>query len=316
MNDRRMVRVPSGTFVMGSARFYPEEAPPHPRWIAAFAIDLTPVTNREFARFVDATGHVTVAERELEGPEYAGLPARERRPGSMVFRPTSGPVDLTDWTAWWHWVPGADWRHPHGPGSDVSGLAEHPVVHVAHADAAAFADWADARLPTEAEFEFAARGGRDDDAPYAWGWERDPGGVVMANTWRGAFPHRNDGAGGWRGTSPVGTFPPNGLGLFDMIGNVWEWTDDHHTGSHALAATVPPAAPGAAPGCCAPSRDRLARASAEPGSTVPRRVLKGGSHLCAPEYCLRYRPPARSPQAEDTGTGHIGFRCARDLSPG
>ena len=312
---RDMVRIPGGTFTMGSTEFYPDEAPAHARHVAAFALDRAPVTNDEFARFVADTGHVTLAERPLDGPEFTHLPDADRRPGSLVFHPTAGPVDLADWTQWWRWVPGADWRHPAGPGSGIADRGRHPVVHVAYADASAYAAWAGVRLPTEAEFELAARGGRG-ASPYAWGWQRDPGGVVMANTWRGRFPHLNEGARGWMGTSPVGEFPPNGHGLQDMIGNVWEWTTDYYTRSHAMAAALPePAASPRATGgqCCAPAREDLARASAEPGSSVPRRVLKGGSHLCAPEYCLRYRPSARSPQAEDSGTSHVGFRCARDL---
>jgi formylglycine-generating enzyme required for sulfatase activity len=212
----------------------------------------------------------------------------------MVFRPTAGPVDLRDWRQWWVWAPGASWRHPFGPDSDIADRADHPVVQVAYPDAAAYARWAGRRLPTEAEWEYAARG--EATTTYAWGDEEKPGGQLMANTWQGSFPYRNDGALGWTGTSPVGTFPPNGFGLVDMIGNVWEWTTTEFSAHHRL--NQPPKA------CCAPSR---------PADPTIAQTLKGGSHLCAPEYCHRYRPAARSPQSQDTATTHIGFRCVSDL---
>jgi formylglycine-generating enzyme len=218
-----------------------------------------------------------------------------------VFTATPGPVDLRDWRRWWRWVPGAQWRHPRGPRSDLDDRATHPVVHIAYEDAVAYASWAGKRLATEAEWEWAARGGLD-GARYAWGDEDKPSGAVMANTWQGAFPWRNDGAAGWVGTSPVGSFPRNGYGLSDMIGNVWEWTSSPWTHRHSIpgARSVDPA-------------ERMNLLSTEAGSSIPRRVLKGGSHLCAPEYCLRYRPAARSAQAEDTAMTHIGFRCARSF---
>ncbi|CPZ00477.1 serine/threonine-protein kinase pkn1 [Mycobacteroides abscessus] len=210
----------------------------------------------------------------------------------MTFRTTAGPVDLHDWQQWWDWVPGAYWRQPFGPGSDIDGAAEHPVVQVAYTDAAAYARWAGRRLPTEAEWEYAARGGSD--TVYAWGDEVAPEGRLMANTWQGRFPYRNDGALGWHGTSPVGTFPANGFGLLDMIGNVWEWT----------STRFQPGA-GTPRSCCSPSDN--------PDPSVIQ-VLKGGSHLCAPEYCHRYRPAARSPQSQDSATTHIGFRCVENLA--
>lgn len=311
-----MVTIPGGTFLMGSDDFYPEERPVHERRLAPFELDRTPVTNDAFAAFVADTGYVTVAERELDPADYPDLDDDEREPGSLVFTPTTGPVDLRDWRQWWSWEPGASWRHPQGPASSTFGIGDHPVVQVAYADAVAFATWAGKRLPTEAEAECAASGGRRPD-PYAWGRERDPGGAMVANTWRGRFPYLNTAEDGWPGTSPVDAFSANVFGLYDTIGNVWEWTSDYYAPDHRDAAGSPHApagVPGRGATCCAPSVALLAARSAEAGSTVPRRVLKGGSHLCAPEYCLRYRPAARSPQAEDSATNHIGFRCARSLA--
>ncbi|MEB3062964.1 formylglycine-generating enzyme family protein [[Mycobacterium] zoologicum] len=278
-----LVEIPGGVFRMGSTSFYPEEAPIHTVAVAAFGIERHPVTNDQYAEFVAATGYVTVAEQEAK--------LYRAEPGALVFAPTTGPVDLTDWRQWWRWVPGANWRNPLGPDSDLTAKGDHPVVQVAYPDAAAYARWAGRRLPSEAEWEYAARGGAA--STYAWGDEEKPGGVVMANTWQGAFPHRNDGARGWAGTSPVGTFPPNGWGLADMIGNVWEWTATEFSGHHRLDTP--------AKSCCAPTG---------PADPSVSQALKGGSHLCAPEYCHRYRPAARSPQSQDTATSHIGFRCA------
>jgi len=278
-----LVKIPGGAFRMGSTSFYPEEAPIHTVEVAAFAIERHPVTNAHFAEFVAATGYVTVAEQDPD-PVFAA------EPGALVFTPTAGPVDLRDWRQWWRWEPGASWRHPLGPRSTVDDKPDHPVVQVAYPDAAAYARWANRRLPTEAEWEYAARAGVS--TTYTWGEEEKPDGALMANTWQGAFPYRNDGALGWTGTSPVGTFPPNGWGLLDMIGNVWEWTTTEFFGHHRLDA--PPKA------CCTPV------GPADPGIN---QTLKGGSHLCAPEYCHRYRAAARSPQSQDTATSHIGFRC-------
>lgn len=293
-----MIPIPAGTLVIGSDGHYPEEGPVTERDIAAFELDEHPVTNAQFARFVAATGYLTVAERPLDPAEYPSLPAEMLEPGGLVFTPTAGPVDLRDWRQWWRWQPGASWRTPYGPGSSSTDLPEHPVVQVAFEDAIAYARWAGARLPTEAEWEWAARGGLV-GATYAWGDELRPGGRLMANTWQGAFPYRNDGAEGWVGTSPVGTFPPNGYGLSDVIGNVWEWTADPWTPRHTTG-----------PGLDAGERVNLL-APAEPSPASSRRVTKGGSHLCAPEYCMRYRPAARSSQTEDSATTHLGFRCAR-----
>ncbi|MEV7692130.1 formylglycine-generating enzyme family protein [Microbacterium sp. NPDC089189] len=293
-----MVSLPGGTFTMGSGAFYADEGPVHERTVAPFAIDDAPVTNRRFAAFVDATGYVTVAEEELDARLFPQLSNAERAPGSMVFTPTEGPVDLRDWRQWWAWVPGARWREPFGPGSDISDILDHPVVQVAYRDAQAFAAWDGKRLPTEVEWEYAARGGLD-GADFTWGDEPDAPDALLANHWQGRFPYLNTGAAGWVGTSPVATFPANGFGLFDMTGNVWEWTDSPYAARH-----LPP-------GSRAPDRGDRPDLAAPVTETSPRRVLKGGSHLCSPEYCLRYRPAARSPQSDDTSMTHIGFRCAR-----
>lgn len=305
-----MARIPGGRFRMGSAEFSADEGPVHERTVDAFDLDVHPVTNAQFAGFVAATGYVTVAERPLDPRDFPGADPADLVPGAMVFTPTAGPVDLRDWRQWWRWVPGASWRRPRGPGSSVADLATHPVVQVSFEDAAAYAAWAGRRLPTEAEFEFAARGGLD-GARFAWGDEEFPGGRLMVNRWQGRFPYDNTGAAGWVGTSPVGSFPANGYGLFDMTGNVWEWTTDYYAPRHAVPGARRLDPGGRANLLTAPdTAPASASASAEPGSRIPRRVLKGGSHLCSPDYCLRYRPAARSPHAEDTAMSHIGFRCA------
>jgi formylglycine-generating enzyme required for sulfatase activity len=296
-----LVEVPGGSFRMGSTSFYPEEAPIHTVGVSAFAIERHPVTNIQFAEFVDDTGYVTVAEQELDPAAYPGANPADLVPGALVFRPTSGPVDLRDWRQWWEWRPGACWRHPFGPDSGVDDRPDHPVVQVAYPDAAAYARWAGRRLPTEAEWEYAARAGST--SAYSWGDDPTPGGRLMANTWQGRFPYRNDGALGWTGTSPVGTFPPNGYGLVDMIGNVWEWTTDWYSARH----------PPNGHGCCAAINPRGGKReeSFDPREAlkIPRKVMKGGSFLCAPNYCRRYRPAARMAQTIDTATCHLGFRC-------
>ncbi|MCK0175880.1 formylglycine-generating enzyme family protein [Mycolicibacterium sp. F2034L] len=286
-----LVDLPGGAFRMGSIDFYPEEAPVHTVSVAPFAIERHPVTNAQFAEFVSDTDYLTVAERPLEPADFPGVPPEELDPGALVFQPTAGPVDLRDWRAWWTWVPGASWRHPFGPGSTVEDRLDHPVVQVAYPDAAAYAAWAGRRLPSEAQWEYAARAGST--SVYAWGDEVRPEGRLMANTWQGRFPYRNDGALGWAGSSPVGSFPANRFGLVDMIGNVWEWTTTRYARHHRLDAP-------ADTGCCPPP--------ATPDPAV-HQALKGGSHLCAPEYCHRYRPAARSSQSQDSATTHIGFRC-------
>lgn len=290
-----LVDVPGGTFAMGATGFYPEETPVHEVAVAAFAVERHPVTNAQFAAFVTDTGYVTVAERALDPAAFPGVPAADLAPGALVFRPTPGPVDLRDWRQWWHWVPGACWRHPAGPGSSIDDRAEHPVVQVAYPDAIAYASWAGRRLPTEAQWEFAARAGST--TTYPWGDEAAPDGRLMANTWQGRFPYYNRGAHGWSGTSPVATFPPNGFGLADMIGNVWEWTTTLYDARHR---------PGRETTSCCPD---------PAGDPASHQVIKGGSHLCAPEYCHRYRPAARSSQSQDSATTHLGFRCVLSDPP-
>ena len=299
-----MVRVPGGAFRMGSNDFYPEERPAHRVFVDEFLMDAHPVTVAAFARFVDATGHVTVAERAPNPSDYSGVAPSLLVPGSLVFRRPARRVSLRDPRDWWAYVPGACWHRPDGPDSTTRGREMHPVTHVAYEDAVAYASWAGKTLPTEAEWERAARGGLE-DAMFAWGDEHTPDGSPMANTWQGEFPWQNLATDGWVGTSPVGAFPANGYGLFDMTGNVWEWTSDFFTPRHA---------PDAAKACCIPRNPRVESAEASgdtehPGGHIARRVLKGGSYLCAPNYCLRYRPAARQGEAVDTSTAHIGFRC-------
>ncbi len=302
--ERGMVFVPGGTFRVGSDRQYPEEAPAHTVTVDGFWMDRTPVTNRQFRAFVQATGHVTVAETVPDPRDYPGALPHMLRAGSLVFTPPGHPVDLRDWSQWWSFTFGANWRRPLGPGSSLAGLEDHPVVHVAYPDAAAYAAWAGKSLPTEAEWEFAARGGLE-GAEFAWGDELVPGGRHMANLWQGPFPFRNTREDGYERTSPVTTYPPNGFGLHDMIGNVWEWTSDWYAAGHIADA---------AKACCIPRNPRGGREDGsydpcQPAIRIPRKVLKGGSHLCAPDYCRRYRPAARHPEPIDTSTSHVGFRC-------
>ena len=299
-----MAWVPGGTFLMGSNDFYPEERPVHTVAVDGFWMDEHPVTAWEFRRFVRATGYVTVAERPLDPADFPGADPEILVPGSLVFHKTPGPVDTRDVRNWWDYVPDASWRRPAGRGSTINGRDHHPVVHVAYEDALAYANWVGKDLPTEAEWEFAARGGLE-GAVYAWGDELSPGAQSMANTWQGHFPWQNLKTDGYEGTSPVGSFPANGYGLFDMTGNVWEWTSDYFTPGHPDEVDKP---------CCVPRNPRVATPEGsfgvgQPGANIPRKVIKGGSHLCAPSYCLRYRPAARQSETVDTSTGHIGFRC-------
>ena len=299
-----MAFVQGGSFTMGSDHHYAEEAPAHRVSVESFFIDKTPVTNRQFKDFVRATGHVTVAEKVPDAADYPGTLPHMLFAGSLVFQRAAGPVDLTDPTNWWAFVKGASWRHPLGPKSGLFKHENDPVIHVAYEDVLAYARWAGKDLPSEAEWEFAARGGLD-EAEFAWGDEFTPGGKQMANTWQGEFPHQNLMSDGFERTSPVGRFPANGYGLHDMIGNVWEWTtdwwSDRHPGEPAKACCIPQNPRG---GSEADSYDPR-----QPAIRIPRKVVKGGSHLCAPNYCRRYRPAARHPQPVDTSMSHVGFRC-------
>jgi sulfatase modifying factor 1 len=301
-----MVWVPGASFLMGSDRHYPEEAPAHPVTVDGFWIDPHPITNRDFARFVRKTEYVTMAERPPDPAAYPGARPEFLVPFSSVFVAPPHRVSLADPYNWWQPVPGADWRHPQGPGSSVRRKPDHPVVHVAWADVAAYAAWAGKAIPTEAEWELAARGGLD-GAEFAWGDEFNPGGEWMANTWQGEFPIQDTGDDGYQGTSPAGAYPANGYGLFDMIGNVWEWTSDWYAG-HAAATHA----------CCTPARrDGGLEGSIDrrDPARIPRKVMKGGSHLCAPNYCRRYRPAARMAQPIDTSTSHLGFRLVLRRAP-
>lgn len=298
---RGMVRIGGGTFLMGSSEFYPEERPVHVASVDAFWMDRHLVTVAEFRRFVKATGYVTVAERAPDPTDYPSALPESLVAGALVFSMPQWPVELEDWQQWWSYTPGADWRHPRGPQSSVLGQEMHPVTQVAYEDAAAYAAWAGKSLPTEAEWEFAARGGLE-GATYAWGDDFTPMNRRMANTWYGEFPWNyspGPRANERPGTTPVCMFPPNGYGLYDMTGNVWEWTADYFTQDHSARAS-----------CGAPHNPQIIDLSADEfPERFPRRVTKGGSHLCAPNYSLRYRPAAREGQSEDTATCHLGFRC-------
>jgi sulfatase modifying factor 1 len=300
--DGKMVWIPGGPFLMGSDAHYPEEAPAHRVTVNAFWIDRYAVTNAEFRRFVEATGHVTVAERSADPADYPGAKPEMLAPASVMFRKAAARVDLSNHYNWWEYVPGADWRHPCGPQSSLEDRWSHPVVHVAVEDAEAYAAWAGKQLPTEAEWEFAARGGLD-NAEFAWGSELTPGGRHMANTWQGEFPWQHLLEDGHEWTAPVGSYPPNGYGLYDVAGNVWEWTIDWYQEHGKISKS-----------CCTLDNPRGGDPDQSfdprlPNVRIPRRVMKGGSYLCAPNYCRRYRPAARMPQAVDTSTCHLGFRC-------
>jgi formylglycine-generating enzyme required for sulfatase activity len=299
-----MVWIPGGMFTMGSDAHYPEERPTHPVRVSAYWIDSTPVSNREFRRFVEETGYVTYAEIAPRAEDYPGALPHMLRAGSLVFTPPKGAVNLKDWSQWWRFTFGAFWRRPYGPSSSLAGLEEHPVVHIAYRDAEAYARWAGKELPSEAEWEFAARGGLE-GSEFAWGDEFTPQQRYMANTWQGEFPHENLRTDGFARTSPVRTYPPNGYGLYDMIGNVWEWTTDWWSSQHEVVAGSP---------CCPADNPQGAAQDGsydpcQPEIRIPRKVLKGGSHLCAPNYCRRYRPAARHAEPVDTSTSHVGFRC-------
>ena len=297
-----MIWIPGGTFRMGSDKHYPEEAPAHTVTVDGFWMDRHTVTNDEFRRFVDATAYVTLAERAPNPADYPGARPDMLMPASVVFRKPRQQVDMTNSYNWWGYVPGANWRNPEGPASSLRKKARHPVVQVGYEDAEAYARWAGKELPTEAEWEFAARGGLA-DAEFVWGDEFAPGGRMMANTWQGEFPWQNLATDGYEGTAPVGSFPPNGYGLYDMAGNVWQWTTDWYREHSQIQQS-----------CCTPHNPRGGERDASfdpqmPNIRIPRKVTKGGSYLCAPNYCRRYRPAARMAQPIDTAICHLGFRC-------
>jgi sulfatase modifying factor 1 len=305
-----MVWIPGGTFRMGSDKHYPEERPAHRVTVDGFWMDRYPVTNECFARFVEHTGYTTFAETPPDPKQYPGALPHMLYAGSLVFVQPPGPVDQSDVTNWWQYIRAADWRHPCGADSSIDGLAQHPVVHVTFADAEACARWEGKDLPTEAEWEFAARGGLD-GAAFAWGDEFLPGDRYMANTWQGEFPWQHHCKDGYERTSPVGAYPPNGYGLHDVIGNVWEWTTDWYQAKHPHEEVK---------ACCIPKNPLGPKMEesydpGQPAIAIPRKVLKGGSHLCAPNYCRRYRPGARYPQPVDTSTSHVGFRCIVRTTP-
>ncbi|MEO0650598.1 MAG: formylglycine-generating enzyme family protein [Planctomycetota bacterium] len=309
-----MTWVPAGEFEMGwdgpDGRY--DERPAHRVSTLGFWIDTTEVTNAQFRAFVEATGFVTEAERVPEWDDLAAQlppntpkPAEELLvPGSLVFTPPDGPVPLDDHTAWWTWTPGASWRHPQGPASTLEGLDDHPVVHVSWTDAVAYAEWAGKRLPTEAEWERAARYGHEGQA-FAWGDELNPEGRQMANIWQGEFPHRDTVEDGFGGTAPVGSFPPNGLGVFDMSGNVWEWTADRFR-PDTYQLRVRDLEPG---GCCSNPSGPATAADPRNPYAPDSRVQKGGSFLCHATYCSSYRPSAKMASPPDSGLSHLGFRC-------
>jgi sulfatase modifying factor 1 len=299
-----MIWIPGGTFLMGSDVAYPEEAPAHEVTVSGFWIDKFQITNRRFQRFVRDTGHVTLAERVPVAEDYPGAEPEMLIAGSVLFKQPRGPIDMSNHYNWWAWSKGANWRHPEGPGSSTKGKDDYPVLHVAWEDVEVYAKWAGKAIPTEAEWEVAARGGLE-GKEFAWGDELAPKGKMLANYWQGEFPLKNLALDGFERTAPVGSFPPNGYGLYDMIGNAWEWTADWYSGQHEVAHS-----------CCSPNLVNPLGGSREgsvdpndPGAAIPRKVLKGGSFACAENYCRRYRPAARMAHPVDTGTNHISFRC-------
>jgi sulfatase modifying factor 1 len=300
-----MVKITGKTFLMGSNVHYKEEAPVHPQGVGDFWIDAHAVTNKQYAQFVKETGYVTVAERPLDPADYPGALPGMLVPGALVFHKTRGPVDLGQFQNWWRYVPGTNWRAPEGPDSSIEGRADHPVVHVAYEDAESYATWAGKRLPDEAEWEFAARGGLE-GAEFCWGAELEPSGRFMANYWQGEFPWQNHKLDGYEGTAPVGSFPPNAYDLYDMAGNVWEWTSTWYA-----ATNEPDGEPCCSGMSCKGSIDR-SYDPMQPAIRIPRKVVKGGSFLCALNFCRRYRPAARSPQMIDSGMSNVGFRCVKD----
>lgn len=302
-----MIKIPGGKFLMGSENFYPEEKPVHEVTVDGFWMDKYEVTNEQYEKFVNETGYVTVAERPLAPEDYPTVDPTLLVPGALVFHKTTGPVNLNDYHNWWRWVPGTCWNHPKGPDSSIKGRENYPVVHIAYEDAEAYAEWIGKELPSEAEWEFAARGGLE-EMNFTWGQMDLQLQTPLANTWQGEFPYQNLLIDEYEGSSPVGSFPPNGYGLFDMAGNVWEWTSDWYVAHLDDSANE-------FKSCCTPAVNPRVTSPGgsydvrQPLIKIPRKVVKGGSHLCAPNYCLRYRPAARQPQMIDTGMSHIGFRC-------
>jgi formylglycine-generating enzyme len=298
-----MVWIPGGTFRMGNGDPQATDARPvHEVTLDGFWMDRTEVTNRQFEQFVRATAYVTTAERQLDPKDSPGAAAEYLVPGSFVFAPPSKEVPLDNPMAWWHYVPGANWRRPEGPGSNIIGREDYPVVHVSWDDAVAYSRWAGKRLPTEAEWEYAARGGLDRKR-YTWGDELYPGGKFMTNNWQGRFPDQDTGEDGFRGAAAVASFPANGFGLYDMSGNVWEWCSDwYRPGYAADSSTHNPQGP---------------RSGFDPMEPrLPKRVQRGGSFLCSDNYCLRYTPGARNKMPPAKSTIHAGFRCVRSASKG
>jgi formylglycine-generating enzyme required for sulfatase activity len=300
-----MVWIAGGVFWMGCAGCQlPDAEPVHLVELSGYWIDRHPITNAEFARFVAATGYVTVAERPLDPRDFPGVPKEQLVPGSAVFSPPTRELPLLRYVDWWRYVAGANWRHPEGPKSGLRGRENHPAVHIAYADALAYAAWVGKELPTEAEYEFAARGGLD-RKHYAWGDELRPRGRWVANIFQGRFPVRNSAEDGYTGTSPVEAFPPNGFGLYDVGGNVWQWTADwYRPDTYVRLAAGPAPAPG-------PRGPPAAYDPTEP--SVPKRVIRGGSFLCSDQYCTRYLVGSRGKGDPASGASNLGFRLVRHL---
>lgn len=296
-----MVWIPGGTFHMGCADCgMPDTLPVHTVTVDGFWMDPAPVTNAEYAKFVEATGYFTLAEKKPDPRDLPGVPPEDIVPGSAVFTPPKNPVPLDDIRNWWTYVPGANWRHPEGPASDIKTRLDHPVVHIAYEDAEAYARWAGGRLPTEAEFEFAARGGLDAKR-YAWGDELRPGGRYVANIFQGRFPNGNTGEDGYLGTSPVHAFPPNAYGLYDMSGNVWQWTSDwYRPDTYALRAGTTVRNPKGPDSSFDPQ---------EPGTQ--KKVQRGGSYLCSEQYCQRFLVGSRGKGEIRSSSSNLGFRLVR-----